>query len=59
MQVVQCRKLLYEMANASMDKEPPIKPEGWKKACASVLALTVSDYIILVLIILSGCISCF
>lgn len=44
-QVVQCRKLLYEMANISSGSDPPdTKPDGWKKACAAVLALTVSKY---------------
>lgn len=45
MQVVQCRKLLYEISGISEQEEPPvITPDGWKKACASVLALTVSYY---------------
>ena len=43
MQVVQCRKLLYELSGHSEQEEPPsTKPDGWKKACAAVLALTVS-----------------
>lgn len=42
-QIVQCRKLLYELSGTQGDQEPPsIKPDGWKKACSSVLALTVS-----------------
>ena len=45
-QIFQCRKLLYEMSGLTEDQDPPVmKPDGWKKACASVLALTVScDY---------------
>ena len=31
------------MSDTPDDKEPPtVKPNGWKKACAAVLALTVS-----------------
>ena len=31
------------MGNVASDQEPPsVKPIGWKNACASVLALTVS-----------------
>ena len=43
-QVVQCRKLLYELSEAQDDQEPPSnRPDGWKKACSSILALTVSS----------------
>ena len=42
-QVVQCRKLLYELSGRLEHEEPPsTKPDGWKKACGAVLVLTVS-----------------
>jgi len=35
---------MYEMSETSDIEEPPTsKPNGWKKACSSVLALDVSN----------------
>ena len=42
-QIVQCRKLLYELSGQREQEDPQsTKPDGWKKACAAILALSVS-----------------
>ena len=44
LQIVQCRKLLFEMVGRqySDESEPPEKANGWKKMCAAVLSQKVS-----------------
>lgn len=44
LQIVQCREILYTLGNLAEQEEPPtVKPDQWKKMCASVLALKVSE----------------
>ncbi|XP_065913661.1 uncharacterized protein [Dysidea avara] len=40
--IQQCRKLLYELSNTSLDHDPPSKkPEKWRKACSTVLVIDI------------------
>lgn len=48
MQVIQCRKLLFEMSHITYteDADPPSKkPPKWKSCCAAILSQKVSSVV--------------